>query len=100
MRLNFDKYQFTAQYLKEKLRDRCLIKKSIEEIKDLNRQIIKVTKRFQSRQNKKYAALQYSSDLEKQPTSSKPNIFNVIRNEDVKNVVFCISAFNNIEMFP
>jgi len=45
MRLDLDDYQFTAQYLREKknyVAD-AISRTSIEELKDLNRQILKVT---------------------------------------------------------
>jgi len=54
----------------------------VDELKDSNRQILKVTTRFHSKQNKNLAVSQSSSDFQKQPTASKPNIFDIIRKKD------------------
>ena len=91
MRLELEEYDFTVEYLKGKdnfVAD-ALSRITISELKDLQVKVLKVTTRQQSRQNKPCAGneqelLSNQNSLEK---ASKPNVYEVIKNDEVRKVV-------------
>jgi len=89
-RLKLEEYNFTVEYLRGKdnyVAD-ALSRITIKELKDITGNIMKVTRRLQSRQNS-CAGETKKSELHTQSIekASMPNVYQVINNDDVRKVV-------------
>jgi len=91
MRLDLEEYQFTVEYLKGKdnhVAD-ALSRITIDELKNMQKQVLKVTTRQQSRQNNCAVNEKEQEILPRQilENASKPNVYEVINNDDVRKIV-------------
>lgn len=101
MRLELEEYDFTVEYLKGKdnfVAD-ALSRITISELKDIQNKVLKVTTRQQSKQ-KNSCAGKKQVDLQRQTLeiASKPNVFEVIHNDEVRKVV-TLRIINSICLF-
>jgi len=89
IRLELEEYNFTVKYLKGKenyVAD-ALSRITIEELKDNTRNINKVTTRYQSRQKSCAGEKEIKLPRQSIEKASKPNVFGVINNDEVRKVV-------------
>jgi len=90
MRLELEEYDFTVEYLrgKDNFVADALSRITISDLIDMNRKVLKVTTRHQSRQNN-FCAENKQELLPKQSLekASKPNVYEVITNDEVRKVV-------------
>jgi len=90
MRLKLEEYDFTVEYLrgKDNFVADALSRITISDLIDMNRKVLKVTTRHQSRQNN-FCAENKQELLPKQSLekASKPNVYEVITNDEVRKVV-------------
>ena len=90
MRLELKEYDFTVEYLKGKdnfVAD-ALSRITLKELKDMQHKVLKVTTRRQSRQNKNCTVENYELlPRQSHKNVSKPNVHEVITNDEVRKVV-------------
>jgi len=93
MRLDLEEYEFTVEYLKGKdnyVAD-ALSRITIDQLKNISKQVLKVTTRNQSRQESCAGKGNKNDKVElpKQTTqeASKPKVYGVINNDEVRKVV-------------
>jgi len=90
MRLELEEYDFTVEYLKGKdnfVAD-ALSRINIKELKDMQHKVLKVTTRQQYRQKKSCAGKdQEDLPMQSLDNASKPNVYEVICNDEVRKVV-------------
>jgi len=89
IRLDLKEYDFTVEYLKGKdnyVADE-LTRITTEELTDITRNINKVTTRYQSRQKSCGGEKQIELPRQSIEKSSKPNVYGVINNDEVRKVV-------------
>jgi len=100
MRLELEEYDFTVEYLKGKdnfVAD-ALSRITIKDLQNITANILQVTTRQKSRQNSCAGKDKVELPRQSQVKASKPNVYEVINNDEVRKVV-TLHVNNNICFF-